>query len=346
MADNLNKDILFQNLRAGEWVEVRRTEEILATLDKKGCLDNLPFMPEMLQYCGRQYRVYKRADKICDTITDGKKCSRGMQRTVFLENLRCDGDAHGGCDATCLLFWKEAWLKRVDMVNTPQGTSGKPGNDEMSGREGIAKCTVKDLREAAGPASGTDGQSQVYRCQATELQRATTPLPWWDVRQYWRDLASGNVGMAELARVLSTGMLNYLHGKWKGSRRYPYMDTRLLLDSKTPHEIQDLQPGDIVRVKNIEEILKTLNRDWKNRGLYYDETGEMLKYCNKKFKVLKRVRKIINERTGEMTSLKNDNVILEGVVCCGHYSPNRLLCPRSIPPFWREIWLEKPAPDH
>ena len=34
----------------------------------------------------------------------------------------------------------------------------------------------------------------------------------------------------------------------------------------------NLQPGEIVEVKNIEEILATL-KEWKNRGFYYDENG-------------------------------------------------------------------------
>ena len=38
--------------RAGDWVEVRSKEEILATLDKKGQLDSMPFMPEMLAPTG------------------------------------------------------------------------------------------------------------------------------------------------------------------------------------------------------------------------------------------------------------------------------------------------------
>ena len=32
-----------------DWVEVRSKEEILATLDSKGQLDGMPFMPEMLR---------------------------------------------------------------------------------------------------------------------------------------------------------------------------------------------------------------------------------------------------------------------------------------------------------
>ena len=40
-------------LRPGEVVRVRSASEIFATLDDRGTLDGLPFMPEMLKYCGR-----------------------------------------------------------------------------------------------------------------------------------------------------------------------------------------------------------------------------------------------------------------------------------------------------
>ena len=99
-------------LRAGDVVEVRTEEEILRTLDADGKLDGLPFMPEMLGFCGQRYRVRSRAHKACDTI-DWQQFRR-MESAVHLEELRCDGSAHGGCQAGCLLFWKEAWLRPVD----------------------------------------------------------------------------------------------------------------------------------------------------------------------------------------------------------------------------------------
>ena len=98
-------------LQAGEWVQVRSREEILATLDADGRLDELPFMPEMLKYCGARMIVGKRAHKTCDpAIGIG---GRKMANTVHLSNIRCDGAAHDGCQAACLIFWKEAWLKPV-----------------------------------------------------------------------------------------------------------------------------------------------------------------------------------------------------------------------------------------
>ena len=73
----------------------------------------MPFMPQMFQYCGKRLKVYKRAHKTCDTIAikwdyPGRKVADGVHL-----NLRCDGQAYGGCQAACLLFWKEQWLKPV-----------------------------------------------------------------------------------------------------------------------------------------------------------------------------------------------------------------------------------------
>ena len=48
------------SLRAGEWVEVRSRGEILRTLDGNACLESMPFMPEMLRFCGQRFRVFKR----------------------------------------------------------------------------------------------------------------------------------------------------------------------------------------------------------------------------------------------------------------------------------------------
>src|SRR2546421_390554 len=93
----------------GDLVEVRSPAEILSTLDEKGALENLPFMPEMLSFSGRQFRVSRRAFKTC--VDDQEM--RQIENTVFLEDVRCDGKNHGGCAKACLIFWKEAWLKPV-----------------------------------------------------------------------------------------------------------------------------------------------------------------------------------------------------------------------------------------
>src|SRR3954468_2904132 len=101
--------------KVGDWVQIRSKEEILKTLDEKGQLEDLPFMPEMLKYCGQRFQVHKRAHKTCDTVRPVR--SRRLSQTVHLP-IRCDGSGHDGCQAGCLIFWKEKWLEPADHSGT------------------------------------------------------------------------------------------------------------------------------------------------------------------------------------------------------------------------------------
>src|SRR6188508_3609143 len=95
--------------RVGDWVRVRSAREILDTLDQANELSGLPFMPEMLQYCGKTFRIRSSAHKTCDAVGS----IRRMEDAVHLD-LRCDGSGHDGCQAGCLLFWKTQWLHPAD----------------------------------------------------------------------------------------------------------------------------------------------------------------------------------------------------------------------------------------
>jgi hypothetical protein len=310
--------------RRGELVRVRDASEILATLDENGSLDGLPFMPEMLQFCGRTFRVHRRADKTCDTIE--LTGLRRMTGTVHLDDLRCDGSGHGGCQAGCLLFWKEAWLIRPDGAATP---APPPDSVEL-----IA-------RAARWP--GSPAEEERFSCQATRLLEASSPLKWWDARQYVRDVRTGNTGPFRLVRGLAVFLLNKYQGfskrflpprlRIREGRWYPFTHGRL---DKTPSAVLGLQPGDLVQVKSKEQILATLDRNGRNRGLSFD--SEMLKYCGRRARVLRRVTRIIEERTGRMLHLSRDCIILEGVTCQADY---HRFCPRGIYSYWREIWLER-----
>ncbi len=312
-------------LRAGEWVEVRSASEILSTLDADGALDGLPFMPEMLALCGRRFRVLARAHKTCDTVN--KTGGRRMRDAVHLDGAacdgggaRCDGSGHGGCQAACLLFFKEAWLRRAD---APTAVVPAAAPEEVVAR-----------LEAAASRPGPDGAPR-YRCQATELPRATQPLSAWDPRQYLEDLTSGNTSLRELVWVLAVALYNQLQA-WRDGGSWPSLESRAR--GRTPSRRLDLQPGERVRVRSKAEIEETL-KDGRNRGMWFDV--ECVQFCERTYRVGPRIERILNEETGEMMELANDCLILEGVVCTGRYTPQRLLCPRRIFPYWREIWLER-----
>jgi hypothetical protein len=336
------------SLHVGETVRVKSREAILATLDREGMLDHLPFMPEMLQYCGREFPVYKRAEKTCDTIK--KTGARRVMHAVHLEGVRCDGSAHGGCGARCLMYWKEAWLERPH-----SGVELSPSFErEVSNPNGsfTPLTEVQLLATTTRPSEEGSEAGEVYRCQVTDLRNFSTPLSSWAVSQYLRDLRCGNVGVGEVLSALlfrTYQRLMRLPGlrvwlwiydafqKFRDGVPFPYKEGRL--EGKTPSDKLNLQPGELVQVKSHDEILDTLDKNNKNRGLWFD--AEQVPYCGKTARVLCRVEKIINERTGRMMKLPNDCLILEGVYCRAHYSSDRLFCPRSIYSYWREIWLRR-----
>jgi hypothetical protein len=66
--------------------------------------------------------------------------------------------------------------------------------------------------------------------------------------------------------------------------------------------------------------------------------GEMVRFCGREFRVLRRVEQIIEEPTGKMHRFKNPCIVLDDVTCVGAYHRQ---CPRGIYPYWREIWLER-----
>lgn len=399
--------------RAGEWVEVKSADEILATLDAQGSLDGLPFMPEMLRYCGTKFRVFKSAHKTCSII--GGTRIRHMSDASHLEGLRCDGSSHGGCQAGCLLFWKNAWLKRVDVEHSgpePVETICEPSR-AVNGQPAV--CDLDRLNSAARASDLGEQGDERYRCQSTELFRATTPLRWWYPRPYLEDLVSRNVCLRDFVhygviaflniwlrlphRLLRSIVSNKLGLRVRrvvgnralrerdhhtavatanedvrrvsrespksvptvnGLRRraprlvntilvkmigylrsFPstYPSVRGLAGATTPRELLDLQPGELVQVRSKNEIEQTINDQGKNRGLTF--TREMAPYCGKTFRVLCRVERIVNEKTGALLRLPNASVVLEDVICDGCLSQSRLFCPRSSYPFWREIWLRR-----
>lgn len=337
-------------LKAGDFIEVRSKEEILGTLDRNGCLDGLPFMPEMFKHCGQRLRVFKRAHKTCDTINWSG--SRRLIQTVHLEDIRCTGQAHGGCQAECLIFWKEAWLKRPAICDTKsQASPPSVGRQKCTEAEVVAACRRPQQEENPDP---------VYSCQATQMLQASSPLSTSDWHQYWEDFASGNCSLGWMLGVACYALHYSLLQRSKPGGRFrrilywiysgvqlirgrprihPRATGKIPPGAPTPSAKLNLQPGELVRIKSFDEIRKTIDEDYKNRGMKWD--AELVPYCGGTYRVKKRVERIIDEKTGRMMGLKSDAIILENVFCRSGYSNCRYFCPRSIYPYWREIWLER-----
>ncbi|TPO10657.1 hypothetical protein [Mesorhizobium sp. B1-1-5] len=314
-------------LRPGDVVEVRSAAEIVATLDRDSALHGTVFMPEMIAYVGQRFTVSRRVDKVCNMVDESG--SRRMRGTVYLEDLRCDGSSHGGCQAGCRIYWKEEWLSKV--------------GDNHAARSGVASMAASaELERTAGtathPATPVDESgAQVWRCQSTDALKASEPVRRRDFGQYWRELTNGNFKpipfVALLVRAIIMDALHHF-----GLIRTLPLQGPSKVGSK--REMLGLQPGELVRVRSAEEIAATLDHRGESSGLSFDR--EMLPHCGGTFRVKTAVRRIVDEKTGRMLKIPKDCIILDGVACSGELSVNgRWFCPRAIYPFWRESWLTR-----
>jgi hypothetical protein len=302
-----------RDLRPGDLVQVRSHGEILSTLDADGALDGVVFMAEMLPFIGRRLRVFRRMVKVC---VEGSSFGIGEfhhNDVVVLEGNRCSGACHDGCARSCMIFWKEAWLSKVDAASAVEIAAPDPA--EASALRARLHVPV------------TDGK---YFCQSTNLIRATRPLSV--AQRFGKVVADLRAGTYPLPRVLALVLRPTLAKLLKPFvARFPETDRK-----KTPKASLGLQPGDLVEVKSVEEIAETLDEIGQNRGLTW--SYDLAHYSKRRFRVARRLERIIVEFNGKMMNV-SDTVLLEGAQCPCKYVFGG--CPRADLIYWREIWLRK-----
>lgn len=304
-------------IRAGDWIEVKSPREIAATLDADGTLDGLPFMPEMVKFCGRRFKVQRLAEKTCVEFPGGWYKIREFRNNdvVLLESSRCPGTRHDGCQRSCMIYWKTAWLRRVEPDRSPVCIT-QPEYPELERR----------LKTKSGPGR--------YYCQSTELARATVPLTRPRILlKCYQDVRSGSRGFLEMIGLILAPL-------WRKST--PWIPRRRLAGNlaRTPVGNLNLQPAEFAIIKSESEIAKTLDARGRNRGLTCD-LG-MSQYSGGRYRVRSRLDRMISESTGEMRRVEG-TVILEGLNClCWRVLGG---CPRQEFMYWREAWLERAEVD-
>lgn len=303
-------------LRAKDWVEVKSPREIEETLASDGTLDGLPFMPEMLEHCGKRYQVIRRAHKTC-IETAGGYLIRAFLRddVVLLGELRCSGADHDGCQRRCMFFWKEAWLRKIDPMSTPTNP--------------LRSAALQDLRSRLK----TKDAPERYFCQSTELIRSTRSQPLRKseiLLNCVRDVRSGAVRTLEMVALILVPAARKFRDAVLGRPRLVGPLTR------TPKGDLELHPGELVEIKSAEEVRKTLDRKGRNRGLVFDI--ELVKTsCGTRHRVAGRLERIISESTGQMR-LMDATVILGDKCMCARVVGG---CPRQDFCYWREVWLKR-----
>ena len=312
----LARRLLGHELIAGDLVEVRSWQESCATLYEQGCLEDLPFMPEMLALCGKRARVFRGMHRLFDYRKS--RLMRHMDGAVLLARSVCDGAAHGGCEAACHAIWKAAWLRRVDPRRDRPDTD--PQAQEPCQAEGTAKLL-----------SGT--RPPRYACQLTQLHDASTPIGWSGWLDSLRPLVSGNVAPAAFAVGWLTHLFNQLQ-HLRGGIGFPAFAAPTA--PRDPAGDETFRPGEQATVRPSAAIRATLDNRLIHRGLGFEL--DMLKHCGVQYPVEAQVTRLIDIVTGEMRHMKTPAYLLRGV----HFSGERQLFNAQYEPlFWRAAWLRR-----
>jgi hypothetical protein len=299
-------------LRPGDLVEIKTPDEILQTLDGEGAIDHLPFMPEMIDFCGKKFQVAKRVVKTCSSGTRSDMRAFRTDDVVLLDSLRCSGGSHEGCQKACAIFWREAWLRKA--------VRGSPSTE-----------VTPESRERLRMRLKTKTGANTYFCQASEILRATDRLSRHQrFTKCLSEIRAGNCGPLTMLHRVTIWIF------WRVRRVFfgPYARGE---NKATPIGTLHLQPGELVNVKPIDEIRTTLDTKAHNRGLYF--SPDMGKLCGSQRRVERRLEKIIVDGTGEMRQLRS-TVYLEDSPCgCAHVAFGG--CSRCEFSYWREIWLDR-----
>jgi len=301
------------NLRPGDYVEVRSPGEILQTLDSDGTLDRLPFMPEMVEFCGRRFKVAKRVVKTCYYGQGSSMRTFPQDDVVLLEGLRCSGLVHDGCQKSCTIFWRDAWLKKVEH---PTGVPAVLDQEASKWLRARLKTTAAPNR---------------YFCQASEILNATRALSHWErFTKIFSDIRAGNSGVWEMTQRITVWMF------WK-IRKAIFGPYARGTQKSTPAETLNLRAGEWIEIKPVADISETLNSRAYNRGLYF--TPAMGGMAGEQRQVQGRIEKIIVDGTGEMRQLHNTAFLKDSYCGCSCVAFGG--CPRGEFAYWRDIWLRR-----
>lgn len=161
--------------QVGDWVRVKDTAEIQATLDGNDELRGRKFLSYHRPYSGRTYRVER---VIRRRPTHAHRMEK-LSRTVALEGAICDApDGSAGCGQACSLFFLDEWLEPSRAGETeprafPQTARVKPYDEIAATLD--AKGRLDGISFSPEMAAYAGREFPVVR----QVEEVRVPLPNW-----------------------------------------------------------------------------------------------------------------------------------------------------------------------
>ena len=253
---------------------MRSAEEILATLDERGELENLPFMPEMLAFCGQRLTVHKVAHKLCDTIS--RSGMRRMTNAVHLTGV-------------AVRWFRPRWLPDRMLVVLEGAMAASSRSRVAAGsvrfaRGALQRCSLfSRSTHARSPGRtakcGIPARPPSYCVPLRHACPSATSASTSRTSAAATSACYPSCGRSEL--VCSTACRiwarRFLPRRlwFRDGLRWRFLKGGVV--GRTPTGKLDLQPGELVRIKSKNDILATLDENLLNRGMGFDE--EMLRFC-------------------------------------------------------------------
>jgi hypothetical protein len=103
-------------LKRGDLVRVKSKSQIEGTLNDRNQNRGLRFDPEMLRFCGGEYRVAAVLQRV---IVESTGSVRELTNScIILDGVTATGEYRGFNPEDEHIFWREIWLERRDAVES------------------------------------------------------------------------------------------------------------------------------------------------------------------------------------------------------------------------------------
>jgi hypothetical protein len=122
----------------------------------------------------------------------------------------------------------------------------------------------------------------------------------------------------------------------RGAKGCPSRQETLLSQDRND-AVHEFREGELVRVKSLDDIRSTLDTSGRTGGCKF--TKPMVRYCEREFRIARRMTKFFDEAQWKMVKCKK-LLLLDGSYCDGSGGPSTQGCDRMCFVFWREEWLE------